>query len=70
MTDRAVRILVAAAEFVGLPSLWVVLRHEHVPNEEGHCLGCRPTEDVHRDWPCRTRQFADRAWSVHIHRGE
>jgi hypothetical protein len=53
-----------------LPSLWVVLRHEHVPNEEGHCLGCRPTEDVHRDWPCRTRQFADRAWSVHIHRGE
>ena len=69
MTDRAVRILVAAAEFVGLPSLWVVLRHEHVPDEDGLCRACRPTDGAPPPWPCRIRQFADRAWSVHVHRG-
>lgn len=64
MTDRALRLLVATSELIRIPSLWVVLREEHIPNRDGRCRGCRPSGGERPYWPCRVRKLADRAWGL------
>jgi hypothetical protein len=70
MTERTIRFLVATTELARIPSLWATLRQEHIPNRDGRCRGCLPSNHVRPAWPCRIRRLADRARAVQTHRGE